>query len=350
MIDHAAALAHLDALAKPRGSLGALEAVAARLAATQGTLKPQTRPRRIVLFAADHGCVAAGVTAWPSAVTGLMVATIAAGKAASSVLARNTGTDLRLVDVGTLGPKLAPAPAFYRYAPVRAGTGNLAREAAMTTANFDAAWALGADEAAHAVADGCKVVAAGEMGIGNTTPSACLAMLLADVALEEAVGPGAGSDDKVMATKREVVAAAVTRARAQLAVDAKAAIASVAGLELVAMAGFYAASAAAGLTVVLDGYVSGAAALIASTIERGQTPVTKGSDPITARMIAGHCSAEPGHRHVLAKLGLAPVLDWSMRLGEGTGALLAMPMLDAAAALLTDMATLAEVLGPPPKA
>ena len=339
MIDQAAAQAHLDALAKPRGSLGALEAVAARLAATQGTLSPVTRPRRIVLFAADHGCVTAGVTAWPSAVTGLMVATIVAGKAASSVLARSTGTDLRLVDVGTLGPKLDPAPGFYRHAPVRAGTGNLAREAAMSVAECDAAWALGVDEARRAVADGCKVVAAGEMGIGNTTPSACLAMLLANVPLDQAVGPGAGSDDKVMATKREVVAAAVGRAKSGLAHDGKAAIASVAGLELVAMAGFYAAAAEAGMTVVLDGYVSGAAALIAQRL----------APSCTARMIAGHCSAEPGHRHVLAKLGLTPVFDWSMRLGEGTGALLAMPILDAAAAVMSEMATLAEVLGPPPR-
>jgi nicotinate-nucleotide--dimethylbenzimidazole phosphoribosyltransferase len=344
VIDTAAALAHLDALAKPRGSLGALEALAARLAATQGTLKPQTRPRRIVLFAADHGCVAAGVTAWPSAVTGLMVATIAAGKAASSVLARSTGTDLRLVDVGTLGPKLDPAPGFYRYAPIRAGTANLAVQPAMTIDEFDAVWALGRTEARLAELAGGKVVAAGEMGIGNTTPSACLAMLLADVPLDQAVGPGAGSDDKVMATKREVVAAAVGRARTGLGRAsqgqtevAKAAIAAVAGLELVAMAGFYASSAEFGITVVLDGYVSGAAALIAQRL----------APSCINSMIAGHCSAEPGHRAVLAKLGLTPVLDWSMRLGEGTGALLAMPMLDAAAAILSDMATLADVLGPP---
>ncbi len=332
-IDQAAALARLDALAKPRGSLGALEAVAARLAETQGTLTPVTKPRRIVLFAADHGCVAAGVTAWPSAVTQLMVATIAAGKAASSVLARTTGTDLRLVDVGTLGATLDPAPAFYRYALVRSGTANLAVRPAMSLADFNAAWALGAEEAKRAVADGCKVVAAGEMGIGNTTPSACLAMLLADLSLERAVGPGAGSDAAGMAIKRDVVDAAVHRARPLLATDAKAAIAEVAGLEIVAMAGFYAAAAEVGATVVLDGYVSGAAALIA---ERLVPACAK-------RLIAGHCSAEPGHRHVLAKLGLTPVLDWSLRLGEGTGALLAMPMLDAAAAIMTEMATLAEL-------
>ena len=333
MIDETAARARLDALAKPRGSLGTLEALSARLAATQGTLTPVTRPRRIVLFAADHGCVASGVSAWPSAVTGLMVAAIASGGAASSVLARHTDTDLRLVDAGTLGPALDPAPGLYRHAPVRAGTDDLARRPAMSEADFDAAWALGADEAERAITDGCKVLAAGEMGIGNTTPSACLAMLLAGIPLDQAVGRGAGNDDAAMARKREVVATAVARANPQLPNNPKAAIASVAGLEIVAMAGFYAAAAQARATIVLDGYVSGAAALIAQR----QFP------SVTARMIAGHCSAEPGHRGVLAKLGLTPVLDWQMRLGEGSGALLAMPMLDAAAAILTDMATLADL-------
>ena len=333
MIDQSAALARLDSLAKPRGSLGHLEATAAGLCVTQATLRPETRPRTIVLFAADHGCVAAGVTAWPSAVTQLMIGTIAAGKAASSVLARETGTDIRLVDVGSLGPALAPAPDFYRSAPVRAGTCNLAVEPAMSVAEFDAAWAVGADEARRALAAGAKMLAAGDMGIGNTTPSACLAMLLAEVPLDQAVGPGAGSDAAVMARKREVVAAAVARARPQLAVSSKAAIAEIAGLEIAAMAGFYATAATAGVTVVLDGFVSGAAALIAGRLAPGSVN----------RMIAGHCSAEPGHRHVLAHLGLDPVLDWQMRLGEGTGALLAMPMLDAAAAVLRQMATLEEL-------
>ena len=333
MITQADAVRRLDALAMPRGSLGRLEAVAARLAQTQGTLAPATRPRKIVLFAADHGCVAAGVTAWPSAVTQLMIGTIAAGKAASSVLAADTGTALALVDVGSLGPALDKPPAFYRHAPVAAGTKNLAKGPAMTEAEFDAAWAIGVEEACKAVAEGCKVLAAGEMGIGNTTPSACLAALLAGVEVDDAVGPGAGADAPTLVRKRGVVATAIAHARPLLAERPKAAIAEVAGLEIVAMAGFYAAGAEAGATVVLDGYVSGAAALIAVRLAPGSL----------AAMIAGHCSAEPGAKGVLAALGLEPVLDWNMRLGEGTGALLAMPMLDAAAAILTQMATLEEL-------
>jgi len=333
VIDQTAAIARLDSLAKPRGSLGRLEAVAARLAETQGTLSPQTRPRKIVLFAADHGCVAAGVTAWPSAVTQMMIGTIAAGRAASSVLASDTGTTLALVDVGSIGAKLDPAPAFYRFAPVAAGTKNLAKGPAMTEVEFDTAWAIGAEEARKALAEGCKVLAAGEMGIGNTTPSACLAALLADVPEDDAVGPGAGADAAVMERKRKVVATAVSRARPLLAERPKAAIAEVAGFEIAAMAGYYTAAAQVGATIVLDGYVSGAAALIAVRL----------APSCGKAMIAGHCSAEPGHKAVLAALGLEPVLDWSMRLGEGSGALLAMPMLDAAAAVLTKMATLEEL-------
>ena len=333
MITPADAVRRLDSLAKPRGSLGRLEAIAARLAETQGTLAPVTKPRKIVLFAADHGCVAAGVTAWPSAVTQLMIGTIAAGKAASSVLAADTGTALALVDVGSLGPALEAAPAFYRHAPVAAGTANLAKGPAMTEIEFDAAWAVGRQEAGKAIAEGCKVLAAGEMGIGNTTPAACLAALLADVSIEDAVGPGAGADASTLVRKRKVAATAVAHARPLLAEHAKAAIAEVAGFEIAAMAGFYAAAAEAGATVVLDGYVSGAAALIAVRLK-----------PESLRsMIAGHRSAEPGHAGVLAALGLEPVFDWNMRLGEGTGALLAMPILDAAAAILTHMATLEEL-------
>lgn len=333
MIERETVAAYLDSLAKPRGSLGRLERIAADLAVAQGALKPQTRPRRIVLFAADHGVVAAGVTAWPSTVTQLMIGTIAAGRAASSVLARETGTDLRLIDVGSLGEPLAPAPPTYRRALVRAGSGNLAVEPALSLADLEAAWTIGIEEADAAAMDGMRVILAGEMGIGNTTPSACLAMLLAGLPVEVAVGPGAGSDAAVVARKREVVAGAVGRARPLLQSDPRAAIAQVAGLEIVAMAGLYAGAAERGIAVLLDGFVSGAAALIAERVAPGTR----------ARMLAGHVSAEPGHAGVLAHLELEPMLDWGMRLGEGTGALTALPLLDQAAAVLSGMATLAEL-------
>jgi nicotinate-nucleotide--dimethylbenzimidazole phosphoribosyltransferase len=320
---------HLDALTKPPRSLGRLEELAARLCLIQQTLRPATRPRRLVVFAGDHGVLAEGVSAWPSEVTGLMIENILSGGAASSVLARATATELILVDVGARSVPLPPRPG-YVVAKVRDGTRNLAREAALTTAEFDRAWEVGAAQARQAAAEGMRIVAAGEMGIGNTTPAACLAMLLAGTPADEAVGRGAGTDDATLARKRAVVEAAVQRLRPGFAVDPKAAMAAVSGLEIAAMAGFYAVAAKAGLTIVLDGFIATSAALVART----QAPETP------SFLIAAHCSAEPGHRSMLASLGLTPFLDaWQLRLGEGTGALLLMPLLDAAAAVVSDMAT-----------
>ena len=333
MIDDTAAWAHLDALAKPHRSLGRLEALAVRLAAIQRRLDPVVRPRRIVLFAADHGVVAQGVSAWPSAVTGLMVGTILAGRASSSALAAAQGCDLRLVDVGVATPPAAPHPDFYGSASVAPGTADLSQGPAMTLDQFDAAWAIGAAEARRAICDGHAVLIAGEMGIGNTTPAACLTVLLAGVPLDLAVGRGAGADDAMLAIKTRIVAAAVARSREHLADAPRAAIAGIAGFEIVAMAGFFAAGAAGGATLLLDGYVTTAAALIAERLAPGTT----------TSMIAAHRSAEPGHGVALAALGLAPLLDWEMRLGEGTGALVALPLLDSAAALLSDVARLADL-------
>jgi nicotinate-nucleotide--dimethylbenzimidazole phosphoribosyltransferase len=169
-MDTEQAWAHLDALAKPRRSLGKLEALAVRLATIQQTLKPVTRPRRLVLFAGDHGVVARGVSAWPSAVTGMMVGTILGGRASSSALAAAHGCDVRLVDVGTVSDVPGSAPSFFRVARVSRGTKDLSVGPAMSVAELDAAWDVGADEARRAVADGNVVLIAGEMGIGNTTP------------------------------------------------------------------------------------------------------------------------------------------------------------------------------------
>ncbi len=322
---------YLDGLTKPPGSLGRLEESAVRLATIQQTLAPKTSPRRLVIFAADHGVVEAGVSLWPSSVTGLMVANILNGGAASSVLAAQFQTELHLVDVGT---QSEPLPRRARYFPqaIRKGSRNLAHESALTRAEFDAAWAIGSEHAQHAKTDGIRLVIAGEMGIGNSTPAACLAMLLANVPLEYAVGPGAGTDETRLAKKREVVAHAVDRARVNFASNPIDAIAAVAGLEIVAIAGFFAKAAEEKLTILLDGYIATAGLLIAETLAPGTT----------TQVLAGHCSAEPGHQLMLDFLCLSPILEnWELRLGEGTGALLALPLLDASAAILTSMATLA---------
>lgn len=334
--DEAAATlaARLDAAAKPKGSLGGLERLAIALAHAQASDRPVGGPRRIVLFAGDHGCVAQGVSAWPSAVTGAMIGLIARERAASSTMARAADADVRLVDVGSQAGPLVDPPAFYRHAAVGPGSADLATGPALTPAQWDAAWAIGVDEARRAVDDGVRVLAAGEMGIGNTTPAACLTALLTGLDAVAAVGPGAGADAGVLAAKHRVVATATARAAAQLAADPKAAIARVAGYEIAAMAGFFAGAARHEVAILLDGYVATAAALAAEHLEPG----------VAARLIAAHRSAEPGHRAALAALSLEPLLDLGLRLGEGTGALAAMPLIDMALALL-DIAPLSEVTG-----
>lgn len=322
--------AHLDSLAKPPGSLGRLEDLATRLCVIQGTLAPRTTPRRVVLFAADHGVLTEGISVWPSAVTGQMIRTIVAGRSASAAMARATGTELRVVDVGSIADPHA-TQSNYRCAKVRPGTRNLAVEPAMTPDEFHAAFEIGQHEADDAVNAGCQILIAGEMGIGNTTPASCLTALFTGMAPDAVVGRGAGADDATLSRKQAVVATALERYRSLDPLDAAAAMG---GLEIAAMAGFMRAAATHGRTVLLDGFVATAAALVVATIEPSST----------RQMIAAHCSAEPGHTLALKHLGLEPILDgWQMRLGEGTGALVALPLLDAAAAML-GMGTLAEVL------
>lgn len=328
------AISHLNALAKPRGSLGRLEAIAARLAVTQQSLSPVTRPRCITLFAADHGVVESGVSAWPSSVTTAMMATIACGRASSNALASAANCDLQLIDVGSITPLTSPLPPFVSDQRIAGGTANLDSSPGMNVVQFDAAWNVGANAAQAAIAKGYRLLLAGEMGIGNTTSAACLTMLLTSIDASTATGKGAGADDAMRAHKLTIVAGAVARASPLLATNPKAAIAALCGFEIAAMAGYYTAAAQGGVTILLDGYVTTAGALIAENLAPGTAE----------QIIAAHLSAEPGHRAALAALGLEPMLEWDMRLGEGTGALIALPLLDSAAALLTDVATLAEIM------
>ncbi len=322
--------ARLDALAKPVGSLGRLEALAVELALAGQSLTPLTRPRRLVLFAADHGVVSQGVTPWPSAVTTAMVETILSGKASSTALAQAHGVDVRVVNASMVQPPRGPWPQHFNPQPVAPGTVDLSQGPAMTVEQFDSAWALGEAEAHAAIQSGHRLLIAGEMGIGNTTAAACLTHALAGIDADTATGSGAGADAAMRSIKRDIVAAAVERLCGR---TDKAALAAIAGFEIVAMAGFYAGAARQGVPVLLDGYVTTAAALIAERLCAGTRDV----------MIAGHLSAEPGHRAALDQLGLTPVLEWQMRLGEGSGALVALPLLDSAAALLSDVARLADI-------
>lgn len=328
-------IGHLNALAKPQGSMGRLEELAIMLAVAQQKLHPRTRPRRITLFAGDHGVVENGVSAWPSAVTTVMMETIIVQKATSTALAAAQSADLRLVDVGSITPpKLDQPRGNFQSARVAAGTADLALGPAMTVEQFQDAWAVGEAEAARAHGEGFVLLLAGEMGIGNTTSAACLTVLLAGADADIATGRGAGADDAILHSKRDIVTQAAQRAALLRDKDPIAAIAAVAGFEIAAMAGYYAQGAKQGSTLLLDGYVTTAAALIAERLAPGTTK----------RMIAAHLSAEPGHRVALDHLALEPLLEWGMRLGEGTGALTALPMLDSAAALLNDVAKLSDIL------
>jgi len=337
--------AHLDDLLKPPGSLARLEDLAAELCRIQQTLRPETRPRRAVLFAGDHEVAGEGVTALPSSVTSMMVSTIRSGKSASAALAKASDTQLALIDVGTFEPGGSTEPVPEKRSDhirflsrrVRPGARNLAHEGALATGEFEKAFAVGQRAARDAARDRVKVIAAGEMGIGNTTSASCLAVLLADVDVGLAVGRGAGVDDRGLAKKVEVVDTAVARARAECSGNL-AMIAGVSGLEHAAMAGLFVGARESKLTVILDGFVASSAALIAERLHPGSV----------SSMIAAHESAEPGHAAVLDKLGLRPFLRWNMRLGEGTGALLLMPLLDAAAAIVANMGTFSKAGIPKP--
>jgi len=265
-----------------------------------------------------------------------MVRLIADGRAVSSALARAHGCRLRLVDVGSIGAADGPWPDHVRIARVGDGTASLAHGPAMSVEAFDAALAIGEAEAESALAGGARLILTGEMGIGNTTAAAALISLLTGVSAEAATGRGAGADDSMLRHKTEIVGRAVARAGPLLARDPRAAMAAVAGFEIVATAGATLAATRHGTPVLLDGLVSTAGALIADRLDPG----------VRQRLIASHRSAEPGHAPALTALGLEPILEWGMRLGEGSGALVALPLLDSAAALLGEVAMLTEVTSP----
>jgi nicotinate-nucleotide--dimethylbenzimidazole phosphoribosyltransferase len=329
-----AARAHQDRLCKPRRSLGRLEDLAAWYAGARGQF-PLRPPARIELyvFAADHGVVEEGVSAWSSSVTAAMVGNFLAGGAAVCQLARGAGVALTVVDAGVAGdlsalPQPADRRARYVAAKVRAGTGNLARTVAMERPEAEAALALGRRLAAAAAAAGCDLLCAGEMGIGNTTAASALLCALAGVVPADAVGRGAGLDDAAVAHKVDVVRCALERHRPRPA-DPLGTLAAVGGLEIAAMAGLMLGGAAARVPVVVDGFIAGAAALVAVALAPEVRPY----------LLLSHRSAERGAARLAAALGLEPLLDLGLRLGEGSGAILAAELVRHAVRLQADMAT-----------
>jgi nicotinate-nucleotide--dimethylbenzimidazole phosphoribosyltransferase len=310
----AAARQALDAKTKPRGSLGRLEDLAAQIAAIRGTAEPGRLRAAVVVAAADHGVADEGVSAYPQEVTRQMLANFESGGAAVCVLARAAGATLRVIDAGVGRP-----------------TENIAVGRAMSREQATARIEEGIEVADELARDAVGVIALGEMGIGNTTAAAalCAALLRAEPAA--VCGLGTGVDEAGLARKIEVV-------RRALAVnevdpdDPLGALASLGGFELAVLCGVALGGAANCQVVVLDGFIATAGALVAATL----------APPCVDAMVAAHLSPEPGHRLVLEALGLDPLLDLGLRLGEGSGAALALPLLDASLAILAEMATFDE--------
>lgn len=322
--------AAIDAKTKPAGSLGAIERLALALALAQGDAAPRAEPARLLLFAGDHGITAEGVSAWPSEVTAQMVLNFLAGGAASTVFARANGVEVTVADAGVKAP-LPDHPALRR-AGIRTGTRNAAVEDAMTGEELSAALRFGADLAREAVSQGARVILLGEMGIGNSSSAALLAHAVDGIPLGPLTGPGAGLDAAGVDAKRQVLERAAARrldGRKDGRLAPLDALAAFGGYEIAAMAGAVIGAASAGTAVLVDGYIATAAALCALRARPEAGP----------RCIFAHESHEPGHRLMLQSLGVRALLDLDLRLGEGTGALLAQPLLRAACAMLAEMAT-----------
>jgi nicotinate-nucleotide--dimethylbenzimidazole phosphoribosyltransferase len=323
----AAAAEHHDHLTKPRGSLGRLEEMGVRLCAIARICPPPVpEPVTVAVFAGDHGVVVEGVTPWPQEVTAQMVANFCAGGAAINVLARNAAAKVVVVDVGVAADLPAEAPGLLRRT-VRRGTRNMALEAAMTGEEACAALEVGAEVARGEVERGARLLVTGDMGIGNTTPSAALVAALAGVSPGAVTGRGTGIDDPTLARKISVVERALQRVRP--GAGPIEILCELGGLEIAALAGFMVGGAAERVPVVVDGVIAAAGALVAAALV----------PDVIGYLIAGHRSSEPGSAAALEHLGLAPLLDLDLRLGEGSGAMLAVPAVQAAAKILREMST-----------
>jgi nicotinate-nucleotide--dimethylbenzimidazole phosphoribosyltransferase len=321
----AAALAELDRKTKPRGSLGRLELLAAQIAAVRGTVAPEPLRAAIVVAAADHGVAAEGVSAYPQEVTRQMLANFAAGGAAICVLARSAGAELHVVDAGVVEPYEHPA---IRSVRIGAGTTNAAAGPAMRRSDASDAIERGASLVRELARSGASVVALGDMGIGNTTSASALACALLGGDPRGMCGPGTGLDADGVAHKVAVVERMLAANRPDRD-DPLGALAALGGFEIAFLAGVALGAAAESAVVLLDGFITGVAALAAARLE----PALGGY------VVASHRSPEPGHAVVLDELGLEPLLDLGLRLGEGSGAALALPLLESARAILVEMAT-----------
>lgn len=322
----AAARQTIDSKTKPPGSLGQLERWAVQISCLQGTLEPRVDRARILVFGADHGLSRAGVSAFPREVTVEMMHNFARGGAAINVLTRSAGLEVEVIDVGVDGD-LGGLEGIV-HAKVRLSSRDMRHEPAMTESELEAAWAAGVAATHRARDAGCRAIGIGEMGIGNTAASAALLSALTAEPAEVTVGRGSGIDDAGLEHKRTVIREVLATHAASTA-DPRTALATFGGLELAAMAGAASAAVREGMAVMVDGFISTVAALAATRIDPNIRP----------GLFFAHRSAEQGHQVALRALAADPLFDLGLRLGEGTGSALALPVLESAAAVMREMAT-----------
>jgi nicotinate-nucleotide--dimethylbenzimidazole phosphoribosyltransferase len=316
---------HLDQLTKPQGSLGKLESIAKQVAGITGVKIPDLSRKAVIVMAGDHGVCEEGVSAFPAEVTPQMVMNFLHGGAAVNVLARQAGAEVICVDIGVNADLEHPHLISRK---VRKGTRNIAQGPAMTREEALQAIAVGWKLVEELFGRGVRLFATGEMGIGNTTSSAAMLIVLAGVDLQQAVGRGTGIDETRWLHKQEVIARAIAVNQAD-ASDALDVLSKLGGLEIAGLVGVILGAAALGCPVIIDGFISSAAALVASRMA-----------PISIDyMLGSHLSLEQGHAAMLESIGLAPMLQMDMRLGEGTGAVLAFHFVDSALKIMSEMAT-----------
>jgi nicotinate-nucleotide--dimethylbenzimidazole phosphoribosyltransferase len=313
-------------LTKPPGSLGRLEEIANRMAAIQGTLSPSIDRPTIVLFAADHGVCAEGVNPYPQAVTAQMVANFLCGGAAINAVARAVGAELDIVDAGVAYDIRADEGLIRR--PIARGTRNFCVEPAMSREQAIAALAMGAEMADRAAADGCRLLGIGEMGIGNSTAASALTAALTKLPVTKVTGAGTGADDACMLRKLSAIerALALHVPHIESPLDM---LARLGGFEIAAMCGCCLGAASNRCALLVDGFIATVAAALAVRFEGN----------VKDYLFAAHRSTEPGHAPLLQIIGQRPLFDLEMRLGEGSGAALAIPIVRAAVEVFTSMAT-----------
>lgn len=317
-------------LTKPPGSLGLLESLGNRLAAMADQCPPPIpQPAVVGLFAGDHGVCAQGITTWTQEITAAMLINIARGGAAINILAQQMGATLLITDVG-VASEYPDHPAI-RQRRVAKGTRDFTAQPAMTREEARAAVERGIEAAEDAIRDGARCLVTGEMGIGNTTPASALIAVFSGASVASVVGRGAGADDAMVSRKEKVVEQALALHQPDPG-DPMGALAAVGGLEHAALAGFILAGAAHRVPVVLDGVIACASACVAVAL----------ASEVLDYLVAGHAGVEPGIDAAMRHLGLQPLVDLGLRLGEGSGAVLALPILQASAAVLAGMATFAE--------